>query len=497
MAPSTTIATTVAGTTATTGPDAPTTTTTTAPAIDLDGDGLTDDEEAGLGTDHNDPDSDDDTLSDGDEVNTYGTDPLSIDTDGDELPDAGEVVTYGSDPLDTDTDDDGLLDIEPVNWGTGPTNPDTDDDGLLDGQEVNDFGSDPHATDSDGDSLGDGDEVNTWGSRPDGHRQRRRHVGRWRGSDSARTPIRPTMTATTTAWTTAPRQETEPTPTTPTTRNVARRGVAGRRSRPGLGSPTLPRPPVAPNPRPVGDPRRRSDAPADPGRARRSEVAGRSSTPTRLRRRAPPRRWATSCGIWQGLGYPRRARNLHDAAAIIVRDFGGVVPDDGAALLSLPGVGPYTARAVRVFAFEHDDAVVETNIARLLARITGERLTAKRVQAIADAHVPVGEGLGVESGADGPRGDGVPSCPALCGVPRHGPVRMASRRPPWARPGLRVGGGQHHPAALRRQRPPGTGPRPPVLAGGPAPASEFSSSIVDGLVADRLVIRDQGTLRLP
>ena len=57
-----------------------------------------------------------------------------------------------------------------------------------------------------------------------------------------------------------------------------------------------------------------------------------------------------------------------------------------------PGVGPYTARAVRVFAFEHDEAVVETNIARLLARLAGARLTAKRVQAMADAIVPAGRG---------------------------------------------------------------------------------------------------------
>ena len=156
-----------ASTTATSPPAPPTTTTTTStPAIDLDGDGLSDDEEAGLGTDHNNPDTDGDTLSDGEEVETHGTDPLDIDTDDDELPDAGEIVTYGSDPLDPDTDDDGLYDIEPVNWGTGPTNPDTDDDGLNDGQEVNGYGSNPHVTDSDGDSLGDGDEVNPWGSDP-------------------------------------------------------------------------------------------------------------------------------------------------------------------------------------------------------------------------------------------------------------------------------------------------------------------------------------------
>ena len=96
--------------------------------------------------------------------------------------------------------------------------------------------------------------------------------------------------------------------------------------------------------------------------------------------------------LWQGLGYPRRARNLHDAAAAIVERHGGDVPEEFTALLALPGVGAYTARAVRVFAFEHDDAVVETNIARLLARVVGRRLTPKQVQAVADELVPDGVG---------------------------------------------------------------------------------------------------------
>ena len=81
--------------------------------------------------------------------------------------------------------------------------------------------------------------------------------------------------------------------------------------------------------------------------------------------------------LWQGLGYPRRARNLHDAATTIVERHGGDVPDDLDELLALPGVGPYTARAVRVFAFERDEAVVETNIARLLARVTGRAADAE------------------------------------------------------------------------------------------------------------------------
>ena len=87
---------------------------------------------------------------------------------------------------------------------------------------------------------------------------------------------------------------------------------------------------------------------------------------------------------WQGLGYPRRARNLQAAAREIVVRHGGEVPQSLDDLLALPGVGPYTARAVSAFAFELDAAVVDTNVARVLARLAGERLTAKRAQAEAD-----------------------------------------------------------------------------------------------------------------
>jgi len=64
-----------------------------------------------------------------------GTDPLDPDSDDDGLSD-GDEVGLGTDPLDTDTDDDGLDDGEEVDLGTDPTNPDTDGDGLLDGQDV-------------------------------------------------------------------------------------------------------------------------------------------------------------------------------------------------------------------------------------------------------------------------------------------------------------------------------------------------------------------------
>ncbi len=96
--------------------------------------------------------------------------------------------------------------------------------------------------------------------------------------------------------------------------------------------------------------------------------------------------------LWQGLGYPRRARNLHVTAGLVVERHGGAVPDDLDVLLTLPGIGAYTARAVLAFAFERDVAVVDTNIARVLARTAGERLTPTRAQAFADDAVPVGDG---------------------------------------------------------------------------------------------------------
>jgi A/G-specific adenine glycosylase len=92
---------------------------------------------------------------------------------------------------------------------------------------------------------------------------------------------------------------------------------------------------------------------------------------------------------WQGLGYPRRARNLHATARRVVAL--GHFPDDLEGLLALPGIGAYTARAVMAFAFERDAAVVDTNIGRVYARVVGERLTPRGVQAIADAHLPSGD----------------------------------------------------------------------------------------------------------
>lgn len=74
---------------------------------------------------------------------------------------------------------------------------------------------------------------------------------------------------------------------------------------------------------------------------------------------------------WAGLGYYRRAENLHRLARVVVRDMAGRIPDDVQQLQSLPGVGRYTAGAVACFAYERPAATVDTNVARVLTRVFG------------------------------------------------------------------------------------------------------------------------------
>lgn len=128
--------------------------------VDSDGDGLTDAEEAELGTDANSADSDGDGLTDAEEINEYETDPMNPDTDGDGLSDGDEVNSYNSDPNNTDSDGDGLADGDEVNeYNTDPNNPDSDGDGLNDYDEVMTHETDPNNADSDGDGFTDSQEL--------------------------------------------------------------------------------------------------------------------------------------------------------------------------------------------------------------------------------------------------------------------------------------------------------------------------------------------------
>ena len=101
--------------------------------------------------------------------------------------------------------------------------------------------------------------------------------------------------------------------------------------------------------------------------------------------------------LWAGLGYNRRAVHLHRAAQAIVREHGGRLPMRLEALLELPGIGAYTARALLSFVGNAPAAVVDTNVRRVLGRVFQRDLsalcgiegpTARQFQALADSLVP-------------------------------------------------------------------------------------------------------------
>lgn len=101
---------------------------------------------------------------------------------------------------------------------------------------------------------------------------------------------------------------------------------------------------------------------------------------------------------WAGLGYNRRALNLQRASQVVMERFGGEMPESVDDLLSLPGVGPYTAGAIACFAFEQDIGFVDTNIRRVLHRlvygpeIPEPEVTLRELDDLASSLVPAGRG---------------------------------------------------------------------------------------------------------
>jgi A/G-specific adenine glycosylase len=212
---------------------------------------------------------------------------------------------------------------------------------------------------------------------------------------------------------------------------------------------------------------------------------------------------------WRGLGYNRRAVALHRTARVLVAEHGGAVPDDLEALLGLPGVGAYTARAVLVFAFGAAAAPVDTNIARVLHRaVAGERLGAAALQRLADAAVPAGAAHDWASGlmdlgatvctARAPRCDTCPLAPDCAWRGRAGvpdPAASAARRAQRSEPF--VGSDRYHRGrlvdALRRSD------LPAEALPGAAGLDDAARvvTIVDSLLADGLAEWEDGALRLP
>ena len=92
--------------------------------------------------------------------------------------------------------------------------------------------------------------------------------------------------------------------------------------------------------------------------------------------------------LWQGAGYYARARRLHALTIEVMQSHGGHLPDQYGELLSLPGIGPYTAAAVASIAFNQPEACVDGNIRRVMARQTNsDEPTPKEVQSFADQHL--------------------------------------------------------------------------------------------------------------
>jgi len=214
---------------------------------------------------------------------------------------------------------------------------------------------------------------------------------------------------------------------------------------------------------------------------------------------------------WAGLGYNSRALRLHQCAQAVAERHGGVLPGDLDALLALPGVGPYTARAVLVFAFERDIGLVDTNAGRFLARAgAGRALGRREAQEVADALVPPGRGWAW--------GQAVFDLGALVCVrrsPRCGECPIAAHCA-WARAGFPapdpvvgsagISGGQSRFEGSDRQ---GRGRLVDALRRAPVALADLpavmgwpedplrAGRVADTLVADGLAVPDGDLLRLP
>ena len=217
--------------------------------------------------------------------------------------------------------------------------------------------------------------------------------------------------------------------------------------------------------------------------------------------------------LWDGLGYNRRALNLHRAATAIAEQHGGQMPTELAELMALPGVGPYTARAVLAFAHERDGhGVLDTNVARVLARaLAGRRLRPREAQQLADSLVPAGRSWAwnqtvMELGAlvcrkRSPRCDACPVA-SLCAWRQAG-------GPDGPDPADGTAGASGRQSAFEGSDRQGRGRLVAALRTGPIDVDRIAdvtgwgddpdraSRVADGLVADGLAEYADGVLALP
>ncbi len=211
--------------------------------------------------------------------------------------------------------------------------------------------------------------------------------------------------------------------------------------------------------------------------------------------------------IWQGLGYPRRCRNLHEAAKLMVRDQDAQVPASLDELLALPGIGDYTARAVLAFAEHVEIGIVDTNVSRVLARLSNTPLRKREAQDLADHLVPSGlswewNQVLMDFGATccAARSPQCERCPIVdsCGWRIHGGDDPAPASAGTSKPQARFEGSNRQARGKLMKA---------LIAGGVSRNNAASVmgvieqpqrviEIVDSLIADRLVVDMDGVLYL-
>lgn len=161
--------------------------------------------------------------------------------------------------------------------------------------------------------------------------------------------------------------------------------------------------------------------------------------------------------VWENLGYYSRARHLHLAAKEITTRWGGHIPDTEKALLSLPGIGRYTAAAILSFAFGHQVATVDGNVRRVLCRLFAlqepldQAGTLRRIARIAEELVPEAQSSPFNQGLMDlgatvctPRKPSCKHCPlhSLCVARKQGfqdTLPMREKRPPLAHKDVTAG----------------------------------------------------------
>jgi A/G-specific adenine glycosylase len=154
--------------------------------------------------------------------------------------------------------------------------------------------------------------------------------------------------------------------------------------------------------------------------------------------------------VWEGLGYYRRARNLHKAAKRIVKEFEGKIPGERQVLETLPGIGRYTAAAIASISFGAGEAAVDGNVRRVLARVFNVTQPAtspqgeRRLWDLAEEHLPSGRAgeynqalMDLGSLVCKPKDPDCPTCPldSICeanalGVQNQRPVKNPKKKVP-------------------------------------------------------------------